>query len=79
VASLAFAWVTAASSDDDLGSQSIIVGEFDIQRYLLPKGQGYRHLTSMINEANKELVLFGGLGDDPPFPPTPMNHNVYTC
>ena len=32
----------------------------------------------MINEANNELVLFGGLGDGPPFPPTPMNHKVYT-
>ena len=32
----------------------------------------------MINEASNELVLFGGLGDGPPFPPTPMSHNVYT-
>jgi hypothetical protein len=78
VAFLAFAWGTAASSDDDLGSQSIIDGEFKIQPYLLPNGQGYRHLTSIINEANKELVLFGGLGDGPPSPPTPTNHNVYT-
>lgn len=78
VAFLALAWGTAASSEDDLGSQSIIDGEFEIQPYLLPNGQGYRHLTSMINEANKELVLFGGLGDGPPSPPTPMNHNVYT-
>ena len=32
----------------------------------------------MINETNDELVLFGGLGDGPPSPPTPMNHKVYT-
>ena len=69
---------TAAFSEDDLDSHPIIDGEFKIQPYLLPNGQGYRHLTSMINEANNELVLFGGLGDGPPSPPTPMNHKVYT-
>jgi hypothetical protein len=36
------------------------------------------HLTSMINEAEDELVLFSGLGNGGPFPPTPMNHKVYT-
>ena len=78
VAFLALAWAPAASSDDDLDSHPIIDGEFEIQPYLLPNGQGYRHLTSMINDANNELVLFGGLGDGPPSPPTPMNHKVYT-
>ena len=68
----------AAFSEDDLNSHPIIDGEFKIQPYLLPNGQGYRHLTSMINEANSELVLFGGLGDGPPSPPTPMNYKVYT-
>ena len=75
---LALAWATAASADDDFGSRPIIDGEFEIQPYLLPNGQGYRHLTSMINEANSELILFGGLGDGPPSPPTPINHKVYT-
>ena len=60
---------TAAFSEDDLDSHPIIDGEFKIQPYLLPNGQGYRHLTSMINEANHELVLFGGLGDGPPSRP----------
>jgi hypothetical protein len=69
---------TAAFSEDDLDSHPIIDGEFKIQPYLLPNSQGYRHLTSMISEANHELVLFGGLGDGPPSPPTPMNHKVYT-
>jgi hypothetical protein len=78
VAFLALAFAPAASSDDDLEPHPVIDGEFKIQPYLLPNGQGYRHLTSMINEANNELVLFGGLGDGPPFPPTPMNHKVYT-
>jgi hypothetical protein len=32
----------------------------------------------MIHEAANELVLFGGLGDGRPSPPTPMNHKVYT-
>jgi Kelch motif len=77
VAFLAFAWAPAASSGD-LGSHPIINGEFEIQPYVLPNDQGYRHLTSMINEAADELVLFGGLGDGPPSPPTPMNHTVYT-
>jgi hypothetical protein len=78
VACLSLAWTNGASSDHDLGPRPVIDGEFKIQPYELPGGQGYRHLTSMINEARKELVLFGGLGDGPPFPPTPMNHNVYT-
>jgi Kelch motif len=78
VAFLALALAPAASSDDDLEPHPVIDGEFKIQPYLLPNGQGYRHLTSMINEANNELVLFGGLGDGPPSPPTPMNHKVYT-
>jgi Kelch motif len=73
---LAFHWVTPASSEDDLSRHLIIDGEFEIQPYELP--DGWRHLTSMINKAENELVLFGGLGDGPPFPPTPMNHNVYT-
>ena len=63
---LALGWAPAASSDDDRDAHPVIDGEFEIQRYLLPNGQGYRHLTSMINEANNELVLFGGLGDGPP-------------
>ena len=75
---LALASAPAASSDDDRDAHPVIDGEFEIQPYLLPNGQGYRHLTSMINEANNELVLFGGLGDGPPSPPTPMNHKVYT-
>ena len=75
---LALGWAPAASSDDDRDAHPVIDGEFEIQRYLLPNGQGYRHLTSMINEANNELVLFGGLGDGPPSPPTPINHKVYT-
>ena len=78
VALLVLAWAPAASSDHDRDKRPVIDGEFKIQPYLLPNGQGYRHLTSMINEAKDELVLFGGLGDGPPFPPTPMNHNVYT-
>lgn len=78
VAFLALAWAPAASSDHDRDGHPVIDGEFEIQPYLLPNGQGYRHLTSMINEARDELILFGGLGDGGPFPPTPMNHNVYT-
>jgi hypothetical protein len=76
VASLALAWTTAASSDDGFDPRPVIEGEFKIQPYELP--QGWRHLTSMINEDKKELVLFGGLGDGGPFPPTPMNHKAYT-
>ena len=75
---LALAWATAGSADDDFGSRPIIDGEFEVQPYLLPNGQGYRHLTSMINEDSNELILFGGLGDGPPSPPTPMNYKVYT-
>jgi hypothetical protein len=76
VAFLALTGATPASSDDDFGSRPVIEGEFKIQPYELP--QGWRHLTSMINEDKKELVLFGGLGDGGPFPPTPMNHKAYT-
>jgi hypothetical protein len=76
VASLALAWTTAASSDDGFDPRPVIEGEFKIQPYELP--DGWRHLTSMINEARKELILFGGLGDGPPSPPTPMNHKAYT-
>jgi Kelch motif len=76
VAFLALPWVTPASSEDNLSRHPVIDGEFEIQPYELPRG--WRHLTSMINEPSDEVVLFGGLGDGPPFPPTPMNHNVYT-
>jgi hypothetical protein len=76
VALLALPSVTPASSEDDLSQHPIIDGEFEIQPYEL--SDGWRHLTSMINEAEDELVLFGGLGDGGPFPPTPMNHKVYT-
>jgi hypothetical protein len=76
VALSALAWSSPASSGDDFGWRPVIDGEFEIQPYELP--DGWRHLTSMINEGKKELVLFGGLGDGPPSPPTPMNHKVYT-
>ena len=76
VAFLALTGATPASSDDDFGWRPVIEGEFKIQPYELP--QGWRHLTSMVNEDKKELVLFGGLGDGGPFPPTPMNHKAYT-
>jgi hypothetical protein len=76
VALSALAWSSPASSGDDFGWRPVIDGEFEIQPYELP--DGWRHLTSMINEDKKELVLFGGLGDGPPSPPTPMNHKVYT-
>jgi hypothetical protein len=65
VAFLALPWVTPAASEDGLGRHPVIDGEFELQPYELPDGQGYRHLTSMINEASNELVLFGGLGDGP--------------
>jgi hypothetical protein len=42
---LALGWAPAASSDDDRDAHPVIDGEFEIQRYLLPNGQGYRHLT----------------------------------
>jgi hypothetical protein len=76
VACVALALATAASSDEPFGWRPVIDGEFEIQPYELP--DGWRHLTSMVNEDKKELVLFGGLGDGGPFPPTPMNHKVYT-
>lgn len=50
--------------------------EFELQPYELPDDQGYRHMTAMIHD--DELIAFGGLGNGGPFPPTPMNHNVYT-
>jgi hypothetical protein len=49
VALLALPSVTPASSEDDLSQHPIIDGEFEIQPYELP--DGWRHLTSMINEA----------------------------
>lgn len=51
---------------------------FELQPYELPGDQGYRHMTAFVNEAKQELVLYGGLGNGGPFPPTPMNYNVYT-
>lgn len=50
--------------------------EFEVQPYELPDDQGYRHITAMIHDT--ELIIFGGLGNGGPFPPTPMNHDVYT-
>ncbi|WP_437854938.1 hypothetical protein [Sorangium sp. So ce363] len=72
------ALVTVTASPGHADRRAVIDGEFRIQPYVLPNGQGYRHLTSIIHEEKNELVLFGGLGNGPPSPPTPMNHNVYT-
>ncbi|WP_437913929.1 hypothetical protein WME73_47470 [Sorangium sp. So ce302] len=72
------ALVTATAAPGHADTRAVIDGQFRIQPYVLPNGQGYRHLTSFINEKKNELVLFGGLGNGPPSPPTPMNHNVYT-
>ncbi|WP_437278370.1 hypothetical protein WME90_45340 [Sorangium sp. So ce375] len=72
------ALVTATAFPGHADMPAVIDGEFRIQPYVLPNGQGYRHLTSIIHEEKNELVLFGGLGNGPPSPPTPMNHNVYT-
>lgn len=44
--------------------------EFEVQPYELPDDQGYRHITAMIHE--QELIMFGGLGNGGPFPPTSM-------
>jgi hypothetical protein len=60
---------------DDLSRHPVIDGEFELQPYELPSG--WRHVTSTINKAENELILFGGLGAGPPSPPTPMNHTVY--
>lgn len=51
---------------------------FEVQPYVLPNGQGFRHMTAFVNELRNEIVAFGGLGNGGPSPPTPMNHNVYT-
>ncbi|MBX3191838.1 MAG: hypothetical protein KF819_32910 [Labilithrix sp.] len=53
-----------------------IAGDFELQPYELPKG--YRHMTALIDEERKELVLFGGLGNGGPMPPTAMNHHIFT-
>ena len=69
---LTLTWAISASSI------FIIDGEFEIQPYELPNGQGYRHTSAIINEARRELILFGGIGNGPPFPPTPINEYVNT-
>jgi hypothetical protein len=63
---------------NELMDEFIIDGEFEVQPYVLPDGQGYRHIASTISEARSELIIFGGLGNGGPRPPTPMNENVYT-
>jgi hypothetical protein len=55
----------------------VVGGAFEVQSYQLPGGQGYRHMTAIIDEGKEELILFGGLGNGPPASPTPMNHDVY--
>lgn len=67
--------VTAASSANKV---VVIDGEFETQTFQVPGGQGYRHMTAFISDIKKEMVLFGGLGNGPPSPPTPMNHNIYS-
>ena len=69
---LTLTWAISASSN------FIIDGEFEIQPYELPNGQGYRHTSAIINEARRELILFGGIGNGPPRPPTPINEYVNT-
>jgi hypothetical protein len=59
---------SAAEGDETSAAEEsapVIDGEFEIQPYVLPDGS--RHLTSIINKAENELILFGGLGDGPPF------------
>lgn len=51
-------------------------GEFELQPYELP--HGWRHVTAFFNEEKNELVMFGGLGNGQPSPPTPMNHQLFT-
>ena len=51
--------------------------QFEIQAYELPDGQGYRHVTAMVDESRNELIMFGGLGNGGPSPPTPMNYHAY--
>jgi hypothetical protein len=70
---LALVWVPSASSFD---SEFIIDGEFEVQPYELPDGQGYRHMTSIINEANEELILFGGISRGTRA--LPRNRDVFT-
>ncbi len=58
-------------------SELIIDGEFELQPYELPDGQGYRHIATAINEAKEELIIYGGLGSC--FGPAcPVNDTVYT-
>ena len=40
VAFLALPWVTPAASEDGLGRHPVIDGEFELQPYELPDGQG---------------------------------------
>lgn len=35
-------------------------------------------MSAIIDNAKDQLILYGGLGNGGPSPPTPMNHNVYT-
>lgn len=78
VALLALVCVVAAPSAQDFDWLAVIDGEFETQPYVLPNGQGYRHMTAVVDEDMDELILFGGLGNGGPAPPTPMNHKVYT-
>ncbi len=70
VAVLTLAGVTSVAAEP------VIDGAFEIQPYEMPNGQGYRHMTSAINEQAKELILFGGLVGSPSS--GPYNFNVYT-
>lgn len=69
-----FAWTVSASST------FVIDGEFEIQPYVLldenGNSQGYRQMTTIINEANEELILFGGISGSPNG--LPRNRNIYT-
>ena len=60
--------------------------EFELQNFLVPASNtpesdfGFRHMTATLSVSppNRKLILFGGLGNGGPNPPTPMNSDIFT-
>jgi hypothetical protein len=50
----------------DARSDDIIDGKFTIQPYLLPDGQGYRHVTGGYDRDRNEYIFFGGISNGSP-------------